>query len=127
MTSELTLECDSCHRRVNITQERYDDMDENPECEDCGGTFYEAEDSETYTCDECDSEYDKSDDLIFFTEASVSICKKCIDKKYPRQTETVTKVVEKIVEKPIIKYVDNQNKEVTMPKSNFESTLSKFD
>ena len=44
-------------------------------------------------CDNCE---------LVFENADVYLCRKCIDKVYPRQTETKIEYQEKIVEKQVI-------------------------
>lgn len=81
--------------------------EEKRECNGCGEEFTE---DDLYTCEECDESY-CDDCCIQFDNTEGIYCKKCIDKKYPREKEIEYK--EKIVEKPVIKYVDKDEKEIS--------------
>ena len=108
-----TGKCRSCGHTTEFTQEDIDDL-ANCKCGECGEYNFELvgqnnpynnedeEDEEEVTeCQECGNEV-PDEELIYFEEADANICKKCIDKYYPREKEIVEKVVEKIVEKPVI-------------------------
>jgi hypothetical protein len=129
----VQIRCQDCGRIVTVKK----DWDTDSTCEDCAGSFEELnseddtyeeeqeEDEETFECSECEEEFDKEDNLIYFENSETYICKECINKVYPRKIEVKTEYKEKIIEKPIIKYLNNQNQEVkVMPK--FEE-VSRFD
>jgi hypothetical protein len=106
-----TGKCRSCGHTAEFTQDDIDDLG-NCTCGECGGSDFEVkgvnddeddededdEEEEYNECEWCES----TKDLIYFEAGEVYICKKCIDKSYPREKEIVEKVVEKIVEKPVI-------------------------
>ena len=91
-------ECDVCHKKFEEDEDG--EVEEYNSCGECDGTF----------CDDCIVEFDNVD----------NICTDCVEqayKKLPKRTAETQivyqdRVVEKIVEKPIIKYVDNEGKEV---------------
>jgi hypothetical protein len=82
---------DDTYEDESEEEEQEEDEDDLVECECCGEEF-------------------KEEELIEFEDAGVNICKKCINKAYPRINETKVEYKEKIVEVPI--YIDrNGNKE----------------
>jgi methionyl-tRNA synthetase len=112
----VTLVCDDCNRKVTMSQEKFEEKDDWY-CKECNGIMSEEDKDERcfnckktsddlnecaecgeYVCEECIIQFDSAD----------NICRKCIDKFYPRKVEYQDKIVEKIVEKPIIQYVDKE-------------------
>lgn len=109
--------CRGCGHIAEFTQDDIDDLG-NCKCGECGEYDFEVkgvnddeedeeeeeeeEDEElTEECQECGDEI-PAKELIYFEEADVDLCKRCIDKYYPREKEIVEKVVEKIVDRPVI-------------------------
>jgi transposase-like protein len=127
----VKLRCQGCGRIVTMTKEKYETHSQW-DCAECKGRdslqiFGSDEDNyedqekeydedETYTCDECDEDYSE-EDIISFEDADVTICKKCIDRAYPKQSETKIEYIEKIVEKPIIRYLNQEGQEVKKQES----------
>ena len=73
-------------------------------------------------CNEC-GQYICDEDSIQFENSEYLFCKPCVDKIYPRQTNTKIEYKEKIVEKPI--YI---NKDGTPVNTSFvPDNKSKFD
>lgn len=76
----------------------YEEDEEEPDkCYRCKKLIKDDDDS--YTCEECDDEPLCKNCVIEFEESGYTICKKCIDKKYPSKGERVV-YKEKIVEVP---------------------------
>jgi len=116
----MELRCQDCGKVENLKKSDVD----NSSC-DCGGDFAikdseddeyepvtcpickkEIQDAENHTweCEECREENVCEDCIIEFEDAGCFYCKNCVDKAYPRSSETKIEYQEKIVEKPI--YVD---------------------
>ena len=114
----VKIRCQDCGRIVEVDK----DWDIEATCDGCNGYFKESDSKEdTYEEEEEDSNEDelchicgetelKKDNYISFKEENnkgelfkgyneITICKKCIDKAYPRQTEV--KEVIKFIENPI--------------------------
>jgi YgiT-type zinc finger domain-containing protein len=109
----IKLRCQDCGR---IVDGKIGDKFRDIECSECEGNMeiLDSEDDtynpknkkveeEDITCDECGEDFDKEEVIEF--EHVGDICKKCIDKAYPRQSKTQIEYKERIVEKPIIKYI----------------------
>lgn len=114
----VTLRCQDCGK----TYEGKKTDIENKEC-DCGGSYevkgsdedsYEPNqcdqckkdiaNSDSYSCDEC-GDSNLCESCIITKLESVSVCKSCVDKAYPREGKTIEKEVIKYVEVPKEKIV----------------------
>jgi hypothetical protein len=133
----VKVRCQDCGRTVETEKDK--DISKL-ECKECRGDMAllnsdddtykddnedEEESEEVFECEECGEVYSSEEDLIFFKYQEIYICKKCIDKAYPRKIEVKTEYKEKIIEKPIIKYLNKEGKEVKI-ESSIESK-SRFD
>ncbi len=111
----MKLVCDSCSRIVNISQQKYQEIldagNGSIDCKECGGSMLtddeikkdnskEAEDEDTFDCEECDETLDIKELGIHFEESGHDFCKSCV-KKAGIKPIIETKIVEKIVEKPV--------------------------
>ena len=119
------LICINCKRKISF--DLRSKIGYYPNCIDCGGSFIPEskfkkylqenpenesdeededgdEDEDTFECSNCEEEKTKEEIIEF--DNTDSICKKCIDKAYPRNSKIEYK--EKIIEKPIIKYIDKR-------------------
>ncbi len=103
----VKMQCDDCGRTVTVTQ---DIADDNPQCKECGGEMSEinpleteSEDELEVTCDVCERDLQIAEEFVEFEDVEYVICKRCIDKEYPRESkvEYKEKIIERIVEKPV--------------------------
>lgn len=146
----VKIRCQDCGRIVDVQT----GWDTYATCNDCGGDFaeldseddlYEEEESEeededsddedeeeeTYECENCEESYSDKKDVILFdldcddSEYNVCICKKCIDKKYPREVETEIKYRNNIIEKEVKIFVDKEG--IPIDNSFNPDNKSKFD
>ena len=118
-----TLECAECDGNMRIFGSKEDTY--NPNNKDVEEDESDEEDEEETTiCYECGREVGKGE-YVYFEEEGFVLCKKCIDKVYPRKSETKIEYKDKVVEKPIIKYVDSKGK-VVEPEFYFNEK-SRFD
>lgn len=78
-------------------EEEDEDEEEPDKCYRCKKNI--REDDESYTCEECDDGPLCKNCVVEFEESGYTICKKCIDKNYPRGGERIV-YKEKIVEVP---------------------------
>ena len=122
MIKMVTLRCQDCGR---TTEGKKSDVDETS-CTECDGSFavkgseddsYETTkcdkcgkeipgDVDTFSCDECEDDTICQDCIIEFS--NTNLCKKCIDKEYPRRLETKVEYKDKIVEKEVKVFVDKE-------------------
>lgn len=125
---KVDIRCQDCGRIVSVEE----DWDETATCSECGGDFEikgseddtykkdklneDTEDEGELECEECGNTPSKKD-LIFFKEQEIYICKKCIDKAYPRDSKVTIEYKDRIIEKPIIKYLNVEGNEITKSES----------
>jgi len=124
MVDEVTLMCEDedCGYKITMTQKKFDDLEDYPTCPKCKDYSMEEWEDEEMECDVCgDTLMDEGDKdkYVFFKYcqyegqySGLLICKKCIDKAYPRQA---TKVETKEIIKEVIKFVERKDEKLPSP------------
>lgn len=132
----VKLRCQDCG---NIIEGKKSDVD-NSECEkdDCGGSFailnsdddeYEPTECDhckkecvagEYECDECDEVVCR--ECIIMELENVTICKKCVDKAYPRKIENKVEYKDRIIEKEVKVFVDKDGTPINSGQDVFGKT-----